>query len=323
MAEKKAAKEKKPAVRRKRKAEAASRGLDAGELAAGAPGQAAAALAAAITKDGGAVLAVFRDPLGGHWQVLAGLPVAKVDPTPYQRDLSDTHVARLASAIDRLGRYLDPIVAVPSGSGGYWTPNGHHRLAALRQLGARSVTALVVPEAEVARRILALNTEKAHNLREKALEVSRLAEALVALDDRPERDFEVEFEEPALLTLGLCYRQNGRFAGGTYHPVLKRVEGFLASPLSKALAVRSARADKLIRLDEAVGDAVQGLKARGLESPYLKAFVVARINPLRFKRGAKAEFDDTVDHMLAAALKFDVGKIKADQLASASGPADE
>ena len=322
MAEKKTAKEKKPARRRK-KAEAASRGLDAGELAAGAPGPAATALAAAITKDGGAVLAVFRDPLGGHWQVLAGLPVAKVDPTPYQRDLSDTHVARLASAIDRLGRYLDPIIAVPSGSGGYWTPNGHHRLAALRQLGARSVTALVVPEAEVARRILALNTEKAHNLREKALEVSRLAEALVALDDRPERDFEVEFEEPALLTLGLCYRQNGRFAGGTYHPVLKRVEGFLAQPLSKAMAVRGDRAAKLLKLDEAVGEAVQALKARGLESPYLKAFVVARINPLRFQRGAKAEFDATVDKMLAAALKFDVGKIKADQLASAGGPAED
>jgi len=313
----------KGARRRKKSAEAASRGLAAGELAAGAPGAAAGALAAAIAKDGGTVLAVFRDPLGGHWQVLAGLPVAKVDPTPYQRDLSDTHVARLASAIDRLGRYLDPIIAVPSGTGTYWTPNGHHRLAALRQLGAKSVTALVVPEPEVARRILALNTEKAHNLREKALEVSRLADALVALDDRAERDFEVEFEEPALLTLGLCYRENGRIAGGTYHPVLKRVEGFLAQPLSKAMAVRRGRADKLIRLDEAVAEAVKALKARGLESPYLKAFVVARINPLRFKRGAKAEFDETVDRMLAGALKFDPAKIKADQLASAGGPADE
>ena len=322
MAEKKE-KQPKGARRRKKGVEPGSRGIAAADLAAGSPGAAATELAAAIGRSGGTVLAVFRDPLGGHWQVLAGLPVAAVEPTPYQRDLSDTHVARLASAIDRLGRYLDPIIAVPSGAGGYWTPNGHHRLAALRQLGARSVTALVVPEAEVARRILALNTEKAHNLREKALEVSRLAEALLSLDDRPEREFEVEFEEPALLTLGLCYRHNGRFAGGTYHPVLKRVEGFLAHPLSQAMAVRRERADKLIALDEAVTEAVQGLKARGFESPYLKAFVVARINPLRFKRGAKAEFDETVDKMLAAALKFDTAKVKADQLASAGGPAEE
>lgn len=327
MAEKKPKKEKAPKAagtrRRRKAAEADSRGLAAAELAADEPGAAAAALADAVRRDGGTVLAVFRDPLGGHWQLLAGLPVAKVEPTPYQRDLSDTHVARLTSAIDRLGRYLDPIIAVPSGSGAYWTPNGHHRLAALKRLGARSVTALVVPEAEVARRILALNTEKAHNLREKALEVSRLAEALMALDDRPEQDFETEFEEPALLTLGLCYRQDGRFAGGTYHPVLKRVEAFLPHKLSKTLVIRRERADKLKALDEAVSEAVKGLKARGFESPYLKAFVVARINPLRFQRGATAEWDATVDKMLASALKFDTTKIKADQLASAGGPAEE
>ena len=314
---------KKTTRRRKKKAEPGSRGIAAATLAEGAPPPATADAAAAISRAGGSVLAVFRDPLGGHWQVLAGLPVDKVEPTPYQRDLSDAHVARLASAIDRLGRYLDPIVAVPSGSGTWWTPNGHHRLAALRQLGARTVTALVVPETEVAHRILVLNTEKAHNLREKALEVSRLAEALASLDDRPERDFETEFEEPGLLTLGLCYRQNGRFAGGAYNPVLKRVEAFLAYKLSKALGVRKERADKLIALDEAVNEAVKALKARGFESPYLKAFVVARINPLRFKRGAKAEFDETVDRMLASALKFDVAKVKADQVATAGGAPEE
>jgi len=314
---------KKTTRKRRKKAEPGSRGIAAAELAAGSPPAATTDAAAAIAKGGGAVLAVFRDPLGGHWQVLAALPVDKVEPTPYQRDLSDTHVARLASAIDRLGRYLDPIVAVPSGTGTWWTPNGHHRLAALRQLGARTVTALVVPETEVAHRILVLNTEKAHNLREKALEVSRLAEALASLDDRPEKEFETEFEEPALLTLGACYRQNGRFAGGAYNPVLKRVEAFLAHKLSKALAVRKERADKLIALDEAVNDAVKALKARGFESPYLKAFVVARVNPLRFKRGAKAEFDETIEKMLAGALKFDAGKIKADQVATAGGAAEE
>ena len=318
-----AEKKKKTTRKRRKKAEPGSRGIAAADLAGGSPPPAAAEAAQAIGKAGGSVLAVFRDPLGGHWQVLAGLPVDKVEPTPYQRDLSDTHVARLASAIDRLGRYLDPIVAVPSGKGTWWTPNGHHRLAALRQLGARTVTALVVPEPEVAHRILVLNTEKAHNLREKALEVSRLAEALSDLDDRPENEFETEFEEPALLTLGMCYRQNGRFAGGAYNPVLKRVEAFLSHKLSKALAERKERADKLIKLDEAVNDAVKALKARGFESPYLKAFVVARINPLRFKRGAKAEFDETIDTMLKAALKFDVSKVKADQVATAGGAAEE
>jgi ParB family chromosome partitioning protein len=193
----------------------------------------------------------------------------------------------------------------------------------MRALGARSIVALVVPEREVAHRILVLNTEKSHNLREKALEVIRLAEALASLDPRAEREFEVEFEEPSLLTLGRCYQARGRFAGGAYHPVLKRVEKFLSAKLPAALETRTERAEKMIALDDAVADAVAKLKERGFESPYLKAFVVARVNPLRFQRGAKAEFDETIDKMLASARKFDTGKVRPDQVASAGGAPDE
>jgi ParB family chromosome partitioning protein len=247
-----------------------------------------------------------------------------VEPTPFQRDLSETHVARLASAIDKLDRFLDPVVAVPAGGGKYWSPNGYHRLGAMRQLGARSIVALVVPEPEVAHRILLLNTEKAHNLREKALEVVRLAEALAALDDRPEKEFAIEFEEAAFVTLGLCYQQNGRFSGGAYHPVLKRCDKFLSTKLPKALETRRERADKLLQLNEAVNDAVKQLKERGMESPYLKAFVVARVNPLRFQRKPTADFDETVDKMLASARRFDAGRVRTDQVARTGGaPAEE
>jgi ParB family chromosome partitioning protein len=313
-----------PPRKRKSKSPPEPRGLEARRIAAAQPPAAVTALATQLAEDGGTVLATFRDPLGGHWQLLAALPVALVDPTPYQRDLSPTHVERLAGAIDRLGRFLDPVIAVRADTGRYWTPNGHHRLGALKSLGARSVTALVVPEREVAHRILLLNTEKAHNLRERALEVIRLAEGLAALDDRPEREFQAEFEEAALLTLGVCYQQNGRFSGGAYHPVLKRVDQFLGAKLPKALETRRERAGKLLQLNEAVNQAVASLKAKGFESPYLKAFVVARINPIRFQRKAKAEFDDTIDKMLAAAERFDAGKVKVDQLARTGGaPADE
>jgi ParB family chromosome partitioning protein len=311
-------------ARRKPTAPPEPRGLDPRRLASAQPPAALAQLAEQVGADGGAVLATFRDPLGGHWQLLAALPLERVEPTPYQRDLSAPHVNRLAAAIDRLGRFLDPVIAVRNDDGTYWTPNGHHRVAAVKGLGGKSITVLLVPEQEVARRILLLNTEKAHNLREKALEVIRLAEGLAALDDRPERDFEAEFEEAALLTLGACYQQNGRFSGGAYHPVLKRVDEFLGTKLPKALETRRERAAKMLELNEAVNGAVAALKARGLQSPYLKAFVVARINPIRFKRGAKAEFDETIDKMLAAAARFDAAKVKLDQLAKSGGaPAEE
>jgi ParB family chromosome partitioning protein len=193
----------------------------------------------------------------------------------------------------------------------------------MRALGARAIVALVLPEIETAYRILALNTEKAHNVREKALEVIRMARALAERDPRAERDFALEFEEPALLTLGASYEKRGRFSGGAYAPMLRRVEGFLASKLPAALATREERAAALMELDDAVIAAVAALKERGLQSPYLKAFVIARINPLRFQRGGEPKFDETVAKMLASAKRFDAAKIKADQVAAASGPPED
>jgi ParB family transcriptional regulator, chromosome partitioning protein len=332
VAEPKAAKTGKPRRKKRAAAEPRSRGIAADAIASGSAPAAVVRLGQAVEADGGTVLASYKDPLGGNWQLFAALPIDLVEPTPFQRDLSKPHVERLSSAMDRLGRYLDPMIVVRGGGEGgggepgehpYWTPNGNHRLAALRALGARSVVAIVVPDVEVAHRILLLNTEKAHNLRERSLEVIRLAQLLAQTEDRPERDFEIEFEEPALLTIGLCYQENGRFAGGAYHPVLRRAEKWLSTPLPKALETRRERAGRILELDTAVSDAMKKLKDRGFDSPYLRPFVVARINPLRFKRGGNPDIDETIDTMLAAARRFDAGKVRADQVARTGGAPEE
>ncbi len=313
---------KKRAPKRSRKAGAAkSRGLDAAKVAGGDAPAEVEALTRRLERDGGTVLAAYRDPLGGRWQLLAALPIDIVQPTPYQRALSDTHVARLADAIDKLDRFLDPIVAVPAEDGQYWTPNGHHRLGAMRQLGAKAITALIVPEPEVAHRILALNTEKAHNLRERSLEVARLAIALGSLEGSDDREttYADVFEEAALITLGLCYMENGRFSGGAYHPILRRCDAFLALPLAEAMEVRRERAAKLLELNEHVNEAVRKLKERGLESPYLKAFVVARINHLRWVKDKHPDFDENIEKILGAARRFNPGNVRADQVVRSGG----
>ncbi len=311
------------AAKRRKKAEAKSRGLEPQDVVDGAPPARIDELSRQVKDDGGVVLATYKDPLGGNWQLLVALPLEMVKPTPYQRDLSEAHVKNLSMRIDQLGRFLDPVIAYRKGKGDYWTPNGNHRRASLAALGAKTITALLLPDEEIAFKILSLNTEKAHNLREKALEVIRMAESLAQLDPRAEREFAVEFEEPQFLTLGLCYQQNGRFAGSTYQPVLKRLESFHEEKLPRSIELRRKRAAKLIALDEAVSAAVAALKERGFQSPYLKTFVVARVNPIRFSKAKDHDFDDVIDKMIAGAKKFDASKVKSDQLASASGPPDE
>ena len=321
---KKEAKEKKaPAARKPRKkkneAEPGSRGLAAPDLADGsAPGD-VAELTRRIGEDGGAVLGAYKEPLGGHWTILAGLPLEKVEPTPFQRDLSDSHVARLTDVVNKLDRFLDPVITVRTDKGVYWTPNGNHRLHAMKRLGAKSIIALVVPDSEVAYKILAMNTEKAHNVKEKAMEVIRMARSLSEIDDRPENEYVFEFEEPWYLTLGLCYEKNGRFSGGAYSSILRRIDGFIDQPLSKSLETRAKRAEQLLELDTAVAAAVKSLKEKGFDSPYLKNFVVSRVNYLKFVKGDMPPYDTAMEKILGSARKFDAGKIKQDDIARSGG----
>ncbi len=282
-------------------------------------------LAGEVETDGGAVLARYREPFGGTPLLLVALPIDRVEPTPYQRDPSDPHVKRLMGVIEKIGRFLDPIVAVHEG-GEYLTPNGNHRLQALKKLGVKTVTALLVPDATVAFKILALNTEKAHNLREKSLETIRMARALAKMSgfDRPETAFAFEFEQPAFLTLGKCYEERPRLSGGAYQSILRRVDAFLDEPISQAIKERERRGRKILKLDDAVSLAVEKLKAKGLTSPYLKPFVVSRVNFTRFSKATSFDFDETLDKIIASAAKFNVDRVKQEDVAkSGGGPADE
>jgi len=327
MADKKSKKSQSPGgARRRRKPAGTSTGLTADELQVAAPTGEVAALHQAINHDGGKVLATYREPFSGQWVVFAALPIELVQPTPFQRNLSDSHARRLEGVIGKLGYFLDPIIAVqakatPEEGAKYWTPNGNHRLSAMRTLGAKSITALVVPNPSVAYRILALNTEKPHNLREKALEVIRMYRELASFSQDTEQNFNLEFEEPAFITLGLCYEERPRFSGGPYHPVLKRTDQFLNLPLSKALAKRTGIAKRVLELDDVVIEQVEALKQRGLTNPYLKNFVVARVNPLRFrpKEADPLSLDQALDRMLSGARKFNPEKIKMEDIAKSGG----
>jgi len=306
----------KKAVRRK-KAAPASVGLTAAETKQ-VQGGALDTLRSDVERDGGSVLGAYSDPFGGKPLLVVALPVERVEPTPYQRDASDAHVKRLMGVIESIGRFLDPIVAVRH-EGQYWTPNGNHRLQALKKLGVRTVVALLVPDADVAFKILALNTEKAHNLREKSLETIRMARALAETSERRENEFAFEFEQPAFLTLGISYEERPRLSGGAYQSILRRVDEFLDRPIKQAVKERERRGRKILKLDDAVSAAVEKLKARGLTSPYLKPFVVARVNYTRFSKATSFEFDEALDKIIAAASKFNVDRVKQEDVAKAGG----
>jgi ParB family transcriptional regulator, chromosome partitioning protein len=69
-------------------------------------------LAETVESDRGAVLGAYAEPFGGKAVLLVALPIDRVEPTPYQRDPSENHVKRLMTVIERIGRFLDPIITI-------------------------------------------------------------------------------------------------------------------------------------------------------------------------------------------------------------------
>jgi ParB family chromosome partitioning protein len=321
----------KKTTRRSRKP-AVPRGPEPRESALDPRSEEVAVLAEEIAAQGGAVLGGYRDPYAGTPVLLASLPIKRVDATPFQRDLSKTHADRLMEAIGATGAFLDPVIAVP-GDDGFLSPNGRHRLEAARRLGQRAITALVVGDRALAYRILALNTEKAHNLRDRSLEVIRMARQLAKEQPRSkESEHATTFESPAFLTLGSAYAQRSRFAGSSYQSVLRRVDRFLDTSLPAALRQREQWAVRIMDIDDRVAQHVKTMQEKGFKSPYLRTLVVARINPVRFvpptrKKDAAPPMSmaEALTRMAANVRKFDPSKVRPQDLAlvAAFAPAEE
>ena len=279
------------------------------------PSKQAAALAEQVEKDGGHALAVYREPVGDHWQIFCLLPMAKVEPTPYQRDLSPAHVKRLQDVVKKIDRFVDPIVVMSVKPGLYWTPNGNHRRAVLEKLKSKWVPAILVPEHEVAFQILALNTEKAHNLKEKSLEVIRMYRGLIKEEpDSGEEAYAFQFESPHFITLGLLYEENKRFAGGAFAPILRRVDKFLKGHFPRTIKEREERAELVRAADEALGAVVVKIKKRGINHPYVKNFVLARTTPLTRQRKTLPSFEQTFKKLVDNLEAFDAGKVRYEDI---------
>ena len=313
----------KPGAARKRLTPAKQkRGLSSDEVQLDIASSEVAPLAAEVTAVGGAPIGAYREPLSGRPMLLASLPIESVEPTPFQRDLSPTHTKRLAQKIEESGSFLDPLIVVRGAEGKLWTPNGRHRLAAAKLLGLRQITALVSPDEDLAFKILALNTEKAHNLKDRSLEVIRMARELALRNKRAkESSYATEFEAPELLTLGIIYEEQRGFAGGAYSPFLKKVDKFSDRTLVVSLRERAGFASRLLAIDVRVKEIIEGLKQRGFRTPYLRNYVVARINPVRFVRAKKGEtgpvmpLGEALTRMTASARKFDVATAKESDIA--------
>ena len=207
---------------------------------------------------------------------------------------------------------------------GYLTPNGGHRLTALKELGAKAVLAL-----RGARRRRSPTRSWPSTSRRPTTSARRrwrwagCTATWPGTSDPKETELALEFEEAALVTLGFAYEERPRLSGGAYAPILRKVDGFLDRKLSAAARRAGAagrRGAGLRRGGDGGGGPAQGAGAS--TRPYLKNFVVARVNPLRFMKGGAPPFDELFAPMTRRAAGMDPGKVKSEDVARSGGAAE-
>jgi ParB family chromosome partitioning protein len=79
----------------------------------------------------------------------------------------------------------------------------------------------------------------------------------------------------------------------------------------------------VLAIHDGVTMVVDKLKAHGLTSPYLRPFVVARINPICFAKSTSFDFDEVMQKMTAAAGNFNVDRVKPEEVTRVAGPPGE
>jgi ParB family chromosome partitioning protein len=152
--------------------------------------------------------------------------------------------------------------------------------------------------------MLSLNVEKEPNIRERsyvALAIYReMAEAEPKLK---EDDAEVvdAVDHAHYVTLGLAYEGAGRLTGSAFEPILKKCDGFLDEPLSRAYEIRQERAAKVVEANKLVRAVADKLKEMGAWHQFVGAQIVSYANPL--KRARKAQKFETVFEKLLARLR--------------------
>lgn len=241
----------------------------------------------------------YQEPYSNKNLYFAILPVDKLQPAPFQREISNAHLKKLSTVIKEIGLYLDPIIVVVTKNKELWTPNGSHRLECMKYLDKKYISAIVIPDEKVATYILSLNTEKTPNLKEKSLEVYNLyMELMKDNKDQTELDFEFQFEEGVYITFGIVYGTTKGFSGSAYFPYLRKIDRFIDKNLPTAIKERNDRATKVIELHEVTLKKEKECKEKGIIHQFLRQMIMSKANPYKRQKKIKDDYFKGIEKII-------------------------
>ena len=236
----------------------------------------------------------FKEPLGNVELEFKLVPLSQLEPAPFQREISDAHVKKLAEAMMKVGMFIDPLVVYES-NGKYYVVNGQHRLEAFKTLSLEGdIPCVVIPE-EKAHFIITLNTEKAPSIKDKSLEALKIYKEYIG-QDLTENDILDFITEPCYVTFGILYEKHEKFPASAFHNLIKKIDNPIDEKLEVAFEERKKRAEKIEKLYTDYYIPIKNkLIEEGVNQLYVGQIIASRINPFGRKRIIEEDFDTAME----------------------------
>lgn len=252
----------------------------------------------------------YKEPISNKELEFAILNIDDIQIHGYERAVSEEHLKKLMEAISKVGVYIDPITVFKDPKGKYFVLNGQHRLLAMKRLGYKQISSIIFDDPEIAKNIIALNTEKAPDIRDMARESKAIyMEYLQTTPQEPE-NIVSKYLEAYYVTCGFAYEKMEKFGGSVLETLMRKVDLFLEQPLKEASRIREKRAEKLIDIYTRIIELEQKLKEQDIWHPFIRKEIFSHINPYKRLRIIPDDFDQVVEKLLYNLKNFDLDSFK-------------
>ena len=261
-------------------------------------------------KKGEQIITRYEEPISSKKLVFTILNIDDIQIHDYERTISEEHLKKLMAAISKTGVYIDPITVFKDNRGKYFVLNGQHRLLAMKRLGYEQIPCIIFDDPEIAKNIIALNTEKAPDIRDMAKESKSIY--MEYLENYPQEPETIagKYIEAYYVTCGFAYEKMEKFGGSVLETLMRKVDLFTEHPLKQAVKIRQKRADKLIQIYNKIIEVEQELKEKDIWHPFIRKEIFSHINPYKRLRVIPDDFDQVIEKLVYNLENFDIASFK-------------
>jgi len=241
-------------------------------------------------------LASWKDPSLGYDLELWLIPYGELSISDLQRELSTTHVNKLAKSFTK--GYYDCLLVIRE-AGQWKIIDGQHSYFALGKTARDKMIPCIVAPEMAKNYTLVFNVEKSDDIKARCVKTYNLYKKFLNEFPQFQEQMLDEFisSEPHLLSLAFAHVEFNVTSPSLVETTIKKFDGYLEVDLAGAVDIRRDRGDLIYALVRSVEDAASTF---GITDYHLKGSIISKTNSALWerKRTVGVAFDEGISMMV-------------------------